>query len=237
MTGRLALGTDRAVERGVRVLEPGARGNRICAVARARPRPRRRALRRLDFVHDLGVDGNGCSRPRVRRAVDPRRSRDRTDPGGLLVAALILRLTLASALAIALAIAAPALTQNPELVAGLRLASLLGLAGAAYGCFGSLLRSQPRWLPLVLGIETAWLAAQVGASWWIVHRGGGIVPLVGVSIATQLAEIATAIALWRAVFGDRASRMTPPPLLATLRRAARLRLPALSPISRRASRR
>jgi len=147
-------------------------------------------------------------------------ARDRTDPGGLLVAALILRLTLASALAIALAIAAPSLTQNPELVAGIRLASLLGLAGAAYGCFGSLLRSQPRWLPLVLGIETAWLAAQVGASWWIVHRGGGIVPLVGVSIATQLAEIATAIALWRAVFGDRASRMTPPPLLATLRRAA-----------------
>ena len=147
-------------------------------------------------------------------------ARDESDPGGLLVAALILRLTLASALAATLAIAAPALTQNPELVAGLRLASLLGLAGATYGCFGSLLRSQPRWLPLVLGVETGWLAAQVGASWWVVHRGGGIVPLVGVSIATQLAEMATAIALWPAVFGDRARRTTPSPLLATLRRAA-----------------
>jgi O-antigen/teichoic acid export membrane protein len=147
-------------------------------------------------------------------------ARDETDPGGLLVAALILRVTLASALAATLAIAAPALTQNPELIAGLRLASLLGLAGATYGCFGSLLRSQPRWLPLVLGIETAWLAAQVGASWWIVHRGGGIAPLIGASIATQLAEMATAIVLWKAVFGDRATRGTRPPLLATLRRAA-----------------
>jgi len=147
-------------------------------------------------------------------------ARDEIEPGGLLVAALILRVTLASALAATLAIAAPALTQNPELIAGLRLAAILGLAGATYGCFGSLLRSQPRWLPLVLGIETAWLAAQVGASWWIVHRGGGIVPLIGASIATQLAEMATAILLWKAVFGDRATGMTRPPLLATLRRAA-----------------
>jgi O-antigen/teichoic acid export membrane protein len=147
-------------------------------------------------------------------------ARDDSDPGGLLVGALILRITVASALAAALAIAAPALTPDPELVAGLRLASLLGLAGATYGCFGSLLRSQPRWLPLVLGIETAWLAAQVGASWWIIHRGGGIAPLVGVSIATQLAEMATAIVLWKTVFGERATRMTRPPLLATLRRAA-----------------
>jgi O-antigen/teichoic acid export membrane protein len=147
-------------------------------------------------------------------------ARAQTDPGGLLAAALILRVTLASALAVALSIAAPALTQNPELIAGLRLASLLGLAGATYGCFGSLLRSQPRWLPLVLGLETAWLAAQVGASWWIVHRGGDIAPLLGVSIATQFAEIATAVVLWKPVFGDRATRITPAPLLATLRRAA-----------------
>jgi O-antigen/teichoic acid export membrane protein len=123
-------------------------------------------------------------------------ARTDTDPGGLLAAALILRVTLASALAVALAIAAPALTDNPELIAGLRLASLLGLGGATYGCFGSLLRSQPRWLPLVLGIETAWLAAQVGVSWWIVGRGGGIAPLLGVSMATQLAEIATAVLMW-----------------------------------------
>jgi O-antigen/teichoic acid export membrane protein len=147
-------------------------------------------------------------------------ARAEADPGGLLVAALILRLALASVLAVGLAIAAPALTQNPELIAGLRLASLLGLAGAIYGCFGSLLRSQPRWLPLVLGLETAWLGAQVAASWWVVHRGGGIASLLGVSIATQLAEIATAIVLWKPVFGDRAARITPVPLLATLRRAA-----------------
>jgi O-antigen/teichoic acid export membrane protein len=146
-------------------------------------------------------------------------ARGDTDPGRLLVAALTLRVTLASALAAALAIAAPALTADPELIAGLRLASLLGVAGAIYGCFGSLLRSQARWLPPVLGLETGWLALQVAASWWIVRAGGGIAALIGLSIATQVAEIATAIALWRPVFGDGGAPRGTAPLLATLRRA------------------
>src|SRR5215470_6793428 len=81
-------------------------------------------------------------------------ARGTTEPGRLLAAALCLRMTIATALAAALAIAAPALTSDPELVAGLRMASLLGAAGAAYGSFGSLLRSQVRWLPTVLGLET-----------------------------------------------------------------------------------
>jgi O-antigen/teichoic acid export membrane protein len=146
-------------------------------------------------------------------------ARGATEPGRLLLAALTLRLTLASALALALVAAAPSLTQDPELIAGLRLASLLGVVGAAYGCFGSLLRSQARWLPTVLGLETGWLALQVGACWWIVHSGGGIAALVGVSIVTQLAEIATAIVLWRPVFADRAAISGAAPLGGTLRRA------------------
>ena len=146
-------------------------------------------------------------------------ARGRTEPGRLLAAALCLRLTLAIALGAALAIAAPALTSDAELVAGLRLASLLGIAGAAYGCFGSLLRSQPRWLPTVLGLETGWLLLQVGASWWTLHAGGGVPALVGVSIATQAAEIATALALWQPVFADRGGIGRPAPLLPTLRRA------------------
>jgi O-antigen/teichoic acid export membrane protein len=143
------------------------------------------------------------------------------EPGRLLIAALVVRLLFASFLACALAAAAPALTANPELVAGLRVASLLGVAGAAYGCFGSLLRSQPRWLPAVLGVETGWLAIQVGTSWWVLHVGGGIAALLGVAIATQAAEIATAIVLWRPVFGDRGAprRARPAELRTTLGRA------------------
>jgi O-antigen/teichoic acid export membrane protein len=143
------------------------------------------------------------------------------EPGPLLFAALILRLTLAAALAAALAIAAPALTTDPELIAGLRLASLLGVAGASYGCFGSLLRSQTRWLPRVLGLETGWLALQVAASWWILRNGGGIAMLLSAGIATQVAEIATAMVLWRPVFGARGviRGATRAPLRATLRRA------------------
>jgi len=146
-------------------------------------------------------------------------ARRKTEPGRLLLAALTLRLTLASVLAVALAAAAPRLTPDPELIVGLRLASLLGIAGAAYGCFGSLLRSQARWLPTVLGFETGWLALQVGASWFTLRSGGGIAGLVGVSIATQLAEIVTAAVLWRTVFGDRAGIAAAAPLLETLRRA------------------
>jgi len=132
-------------------------------------------------------------------------TRDGARPGAqpslLLGASLILRLSLALPLALALSAAAPALSSDPELIAGLRIASLLGIAGAVYGCFGALLRSQPRWLPRVLGIETLWLAIQAAASWWTLRRGGGLAPLLGVAIAVQAAQSATALAWWRAVFG------------------------------------
>ena len=63
------------------------------------------------------------------------------------------------------------LSSDVETVAGLRIAALLGAAGAAYGCFGALFRSQPRWLPTVLAVETAWLAAQLIAALVIVRLG------------------------------------------------------------------
>jgi O-antigen/teichoic acid export membrane protein len=81
-------------------------------------------------------------------------------------------------------------------------------------------RSQPRWLPAVLGIETAWLAVQLAGSWWLVRGGAGVVPLVLLAVAVQLAQIASAAILWRPVFGtgdpDRPSRRE---LIAMLRRA------------------
>ena len=74
---------------------------------------------------------------------------------------------------------------------------MVGAAGAAYGCFGSLLRSQPRWLPTILAIETGWLAAQVGGSWWLVASGRGLSALVLLAALLQLAQIATALVCWR----------------------------------------
>ena len=148
----------------------------------------------VTFVADLGFgvlltrDG---ARPAAKRSL-------------LLAASLILRLSLAVPLALVLIAAARSLSSDAEIAAGLRVAALLGVAGAVYGCFGALLRSQPRWLPRVLGLETAWLAIQAAASWWLLARGAGVPALLGAAIAVQAAQAATALALWRPVFGREA---------------------------------
>jgi PST family polysaccharide transporter len=148
-------------------------------------------------------------------------ARNDTDPAALLTGALSLRLSVALPLACALAAGAGLLSADREAVAGFRLAAVVGAAGAAYGCFGALLRSQPAWLPAILAIETGWLGAQVAASSWLIARGRGIVALMALAAALQLAQIATAVALWRPVFGRRADRpwARPPAWLPLLRRA------------------
>jgi O-antigen/teichoic acid export membrane protein len=147
-------------------------------------------------------------------------AREEAQAGRLLIDALVLRLSLAVPLALALYAGAGYLSSDVETIAGLRVAALLGTAGAAYGCFGALLRSQPNWLPTVLALETGWLAMQLGAACWLVGVGAGwagwvgqaggaggethaIVSLMTLAVLVQLAQIVTAVALWRAVFGDR----------------------------------
>jgi O-antigen/teichoic acid export membrane protein len=143
------------------------------------------------------------------------------DPAPLLAGALSLRLAAALPLACVLALAAGSLASDAESIAALRVAALLAAAGAAYGCFGSLLRSQPRWLPAVLAIETVWLMVQVGGSWWLVAWGRGVAALVALAAALQAAQIATALACWRTVFGARSPSPFARPLAAVplLRRA------------------
>ncbi len=155
-----------------------------------------------------------------------------SEPGMLLSGALVLRLALAIPLAALMYAGAGSLFSDVETVAGLRVAALLGASGAAYGCFGALLRSQPRWLPVVLGVETGCLAIQLGVAWWIVHGGSGgssgsgwsggfggaggsggsggfggpagmISALLTLAFIVQLAQIVMAVACWRSVFGDR----------------------------------
>jgi O-antigen/teichoic acid export membrane protein len=126
------------------------------------------------------------------------------EPGRLISGALVLRLAVALPLAAVLYVFAGRLASEPESINGLRAAALLGIAGAVYGCFGALFRSQPRWLPTVLAIETLSLAAQVAGSWWLVREGRGVVALASLAIALQLAQIAAAGVLWRPAFGGRA---------------------------------
>lgn len=150
------------------------------------------------------------------------------EPGRLLSGALALRLALAVPLALLLAAGAGYLSSDAETIAGLRIAAWLGTAGAAYGCFGALFRSQPTWLPAVLAVETGWLAIQLAAAAAIVL---GILPLppilpvlptlMTLAVVIQLAQIVTAIACWRPVFGDRGRvpRPSAAAMTALLRRA------------------
>ena len=144
-----------------------------------------------------------------------------SDPGRLLSGALALRLALVVPLAALLYAGAGRLSSDAETIAGLRIAVLLGTAGAAYGCFAALFRSQPRWLPIVLGVETGCLALQLAGAWWLVRSGAGIVSLMTLAVAVQLAQIALAVVCWRTVLGDRARvRLASPDAIVALARRA-----------------
>ena len=110
--------------------------------------------------------------------------------------------------------------RTPESIAGLRVGALLGVVGAAYGCFGAMLSRRRDGCRSVLGLETGWLALQLAGSWWLVHAGrvgqvggrsaggwpggsGTVVALMTLATCVQLAQIATALVLWRTVFGGR----------------------------------
>jgi O-antigen/teichoic acid export membrane protein len=140
--------------------------------------------------------------------------------GSLLGSALAVRLTSALPFAVALYAAAPALAVDPETIAGLRLAAIVGIAGAIYGCFGAAFRSQPRWVPAILVIETAWTAAQLVGAWLLVSAGAGITALLLLMTAVQAAQIFSAMALWRIAFPGEAVRLpTRSELKGLLRRA------------------
>src|SRR4051794_9983633 len=159
-------------------------------------------------------------------------ARDDADAGALLIGSLVLRLGLAAPLAALLYAGAGYISVDPDTISGLRVAALLGTAGAAYGCFGALFRSQPRWLATVLTIETGWLVFQLAAAWWLVQIGasgaagtGGagragqigpgwfagadIVSLMALAVLVQFAQILTAVVCWRAVFAERGRLAVP----------------------------
>jgi O-antigen/teichoic acid export membrane protein len=140
----------------------------------------------------------------------------------LVRGALAARLAVVVPLGALLYVAAGWIASDAATIAGLHAAAVLGMVSAAYGCFSAILCSQPRWLPVVLGVDTAWLAVQVAGAAWIVRAGrpgragsvegwlsgaggagGAVVVLIALATFVQLAQVATALVLWRRVFGDR----------------------------------
>ena len=141
-------------------------------------------------------------------------AREGAEAGNLLIGALALRLALAVPLAALVWACAGTISSDAETIAGLRLSSILGTAGAVYGCFGALFRSQPRWLPTVLTVETAWLAIQLSAAWWLVSGRGWARPdtvsLMTLAVLVQVGQIITAMLCWHTVFGERGRVRLPP---------------------------
>jgi O-antigen/teichoic acid export membrane protein len=123
--------------------------------------------------------------------------------------ALWLRLIVVVPLGAGLFVAASHFGGAEETVTGMRVGVLLGALGAVYGCFGAMFRSQPRWLPTVLGIETAWLGVQLCFAWWLVRHGAGVGMLMALAAAIQLTQLASAAILWRPVFGAHGSIRIP----------------------------
>ncbi len=119
--------------------------------------------------------------------------------------ALWLRLIVAVPLGGGLFVAASRFGGAEETVTGMRVAAWLGILGAAYGCFGAMFRSQPRWLPTVLAMETAWLGAQLGCAWWLVRHGAGVGVLMALAAVVQAAQLVMAAILWRPIFGAHGS--------------------------------
>jgi O-antigen/teichoic acid export membrane protein len=62
---------------------------------------------------------------------------------------------------------------------------------------------------------------QLAGSWWLVRAGAGVVPLVILALGVQLAQIGSAVMLWRPVFGAGGNWRRPSrrELIAMLRRA------------------
>jgi stage V sporulation protein B len=152
-------------------------------------------------------------------------ARSSREAGRLIGAALGARLALAIPAAAAIGVFASRLASEPETIAGLRVAALLGVAGAVYGCFGSAFRSQPRWVPAILIGEASFAIVQLALSWTVLHRSFSSSRLIGlltVATGVQLAQIASAVVIWPLAFGDDPLR---PPAWAVLRQTVRRAMP------------
>ena len=147
----------------------------------------------LTLVADLGF---GVLLPRDGTRSD-------ASPGRLLGGALASRLLLLAPLGLVMYAAAPRIAADQESIAGVRLGVLLGASGAAYGCFGAMLRSQPAWVPAVLVVETAWSALQLAVASIVAWAGAGVPPLILLATLVQLAQIGSGLVLYGMAFGDR----------------------------------
>lgn len=137
--------------------------------------------------------------------------------GAAVGGAFLARIGVLVPIGLAMAAAAPWLGGTTGSSAGLRIAVLLAIAGASYGCLSAVFRAWPEWLVSILAIESAGALVQLAGSFWIVRHRSDVIALLWLATVVQAAQILAAMILWR-IAADRHDRFERP----SIRHAAAL---------------
>lgn len=129
--------------------------------------------------------------------------------GRLVAAAIAVRLSIFAPVAVAVVLAAPWLEVKVS-AAVVRLIVALVAAGLAYGSLAAGFKAWPRWVPLILAIETAGAGLGCAGAAVVVFGRGDAVALMAVALVIQVAQLAAALLLWQRVAGMGVMRMPGP---------------------------
>ena len=150
-------------------------------------------------------------------------ARNPADAGRQLALMAWARLLLGGLAALALAAGAPLLSDDPTVIAGLRVSALMVVLLPFYSSFTAAFKGMGAMWPIPW-LNIGMLAAQVALSLVVLALGGDVVALLVVNTVTSLAQLAAAWLLWRSSFAPRTTtapgqRLDRAELAATLRRA------------------
>jgi len=109
------------------------------------------------------------------------------------------RVTLGGTLALLLTVAAPILTDDPAVMAGLRVAAPLLLLEPTYGAYTAVFRAHRAMTPIPL-LNTGMLAAQLALTGVVLWRGGDVVAVLTVNTITSAGRLLAAWWIYRVQF-------------------------------------
>lgn len=116
-----------------------------------------------------------------------------------LQATTLPRLLLGSGGMLAVWLAAPLLSRDPVVVAGLRISAPLILIEPFFGAYSAVFRAEQRMWPLPL-LNIGMLVSQVGLTVFVLLRGDGVLAALWVNVGTSAAQLAVAWMIYRRWF-------------------------------------
>lgn len=142
---------------------------------------------------------------------------DPTLAGSYLRAAIRARLALGGGLTVALLLAAPLLSADPRVMAGVQISAPLVLIGPLFSTYSALFRARRVMWP-VAALGTGMLAIQVALTALALALGGDVGAALWVNLITSAGQLAAARLIWRRWFADGGAAV-PVDVRALLRRA------------------